>query len=44
LHQGRFHIPTGRAGSGPVSVALKTYPVKVEDGTVYVQIDGASRA
>lgn len=38
LHQGRFQIATGRARSGPVSVALKTYPVKIENGSVYVQI------
>jgi nitrite reductase/ring-hydroxylating ferredoxin subunit len=40
LHQGRFHIPTGKPGSGPVSVPLRTYPVRVEDGTVFVRIDG----
>ena len=39
LHQGRFDIPSGRALSAPVCVDLKTYPVKVEDGNVYVQID-----
>ena len=44
LHQGRFHIASGKARSGPVSVALKTFPVKVEGEAVYVQIDGASRA
>ncbi len=41
LHQGRFHIPSGRAKSPPVCVDLKTYPVKVEDGQVYVQAGGA---
>lgn len=39
LHQGRFHIPSGRARSAPVSVHLQTYPTKVEGGVVFVQID-----
>lgn len=38
-HQGRFHIPTGAAKGAPVHVALKTYPVKVEDGVVYVALE-----
>ncbi len=37
LHQGRFHIPTGKALCAPLSVDLKTYPAKVIDGTVYVE-------
>ena len=40
LHQGRFHIPTGKARSAPVSIALQTYPTKVEDGAVYVLVEG----
>ncbi len=39
LHQGRFHIATGRARSAPVSVPLKTYATKVEDGVVYVLVE-----
>jgi nitrite reductase/ring-hydroxylating ferredoxin subunit len=38
LHQGRFHIPTGRAKSGPVSILLNTYPTRVENDTVFVLI------
>ena len=38
-HQGQFHIPTGEAKGAPVHVALKTYPVKVEDGIVFVALD-----
>lgn len=38
LHQGRFDIRTGKALSAPVCVDLKTYPVKVEDDTVYIQL------
>ena len=37
LHGGRFEISTGKALSAPVCVDLKTYPVKVEDGDVYIQ-------
>ena len=38
LHQGRFHIPTGKAKSAPVCVDLVCYPVKVEGGQVFIQI------
>ena len=38
LHQGRFDIPTGKALSAPVCVDLKTYPVKIEDGNIYIDI------
>ncbi len=37
-HRGRFHIPTGKALTMPACVDLKTYPVKTEDGSVYIQI------
>ena len=32
VHQGRFHIPTGKPKGAPVSVALDTYATKVETG------------
>jgi 3-phenylpropionate/trans-cinnamate dioxygenase ferredoxin subunit len=38
-HNGRFNYKTGEAKGAPVCVNLKTYPVKVEDGTVYIQIE-----
>jgi len=38
LHQGRFHIPSGRAEAAPVCIDLQTYPVKVEDGAVFIQV------
>jgi 3-phenylpropionate/trans-cinnamate dioxygenase ferredoxin subunit len=38
LHQGRFHIPSGKALSPPVCIDLKTYSVKIEDGIVFIQI------
>jgi len=37
-HNGRFDIPTGQAKRAPVCVDLKTYPVKIEGGLVYIQI------
>lgn len=38
-HNGRFNYKTGAALKAPVCVDLKTYPVKVEDGTVYLKPD-----
>jgi 3-phenylpropionate/trans-cinnamate dioxygenase ferredoxin subunit len=38
-HNGRFDYATGRALGAPVIVDLTTYPTKVEDGTVYIQLD-----
>ena len=38
LHQGRFHIPTGKAKGAPVCIDLKTYPTRVVDGGVYILI------
>ncbi|MBX6370346.1 MAG: non-heme iron oxygenase ferredoxin subunit [Rhodospirillales bacterium] len=36
LHQGVFHIPTGRAMCPPVTKDLEVFPVKVEDGRIFV--------
>jgi 3-phenylpropionate/trans-cinnamate dioxygenase ferredoxin subunit len=38
MHNGRFNYRTGEAKGAPVCVNLKTYPVKIEDGKVLVQI------
>jgi 3-phenylpropionate/trans-cinnamate dioxygenase ferredoxin component len=38
-HNGRFDIATGRAKGAPVIVNLKTYPVRVDGDTVYVDLD-----
>ena len=38
MHQGVFHIKTGEAISPPACDDLKTYPVKVEDNNIYIQI------
>lgn len=37
-HNGRFDYRTGEAKGAPVCINLKTYPVKVEAGHVYIQI------
>jgi len=37
LHQGMFHIPTGKAVGQPVTVDIKVYPVKTENGAVLVR-------
>ncbi len=38
LHQGRFCVRDGRALSPPVSEPIATFPTKVEDRKVYVQL------
>jgi len=38
-HNGRFDFTTGRAKGAPACVDLKTYPTKVEDDAVYIQIE-----
>ena len=38
LHQGRFDIATGKALSPPVCEDLATYPVRVENGIVFVRV------
>ena len=35
-HQGRFHIPTGKAKGAPVVVDLRTYPTKLEGDQIYI--------
>ena len=39
-HNGRFDVRTGAAKGAPVCVDLKTYPVRVEDGKVMLDLDG----
>ena len=41
LHGGRFHLPTGQPLSPPVKVAVYTYPVRVIESEVYVEIAGS---
>ena len=37
-HNGRFNYKTGEAKGAPVCVNLKTYPVKVEGGRIFIQV------
>ena len=37
-HNGRFDYTTGAAKGAPVCINLKTYPVKVEAGKVFIDI------
>jgi len=37
-HNGRFDIRDGRPLGAPVCIALKTYPARVEDGQILIQI------
>ncbi|MGO7932240.1 Rieske 2Fe-2S domain-containing protein, partial [Rhizobium ruizarguesonis] len=37
-HNGRFNNKTGEAKGAPVCVNLKTYPVKIEDGAVFISL------
>lgn len=38
VHEGVFHVPTGRALCFPVTQDLDTYAVSVEDGVVYAEV------
>lgn len=37
-HNGRFNYTNGEAMGAPVCVDLKTYPIKVEDGAVFISL------
>ncbi|KVS72710.1 non-heme iron oxygenase ferredoxin subunit [Burkholderia cepacia] len=39
LHQGRFSVRTGAALCAPVTACVKTFPVKIEAGRVFVRFD-----
>jgi 3-phenylpropionate/trans-cinnamate dioxygenase ferredoxin subunit len=38
-HNGRFNYKTGEATRVPARVNLRTYPVKVQDGKVFIKLD-----
>jgi 3-phenylpropionate/trans-cinnamate dioxygenase ferredoxin subunit len=38
-HNGRFNFTTGQALGAPVCINLKTYPVKVEEGRIYLRVE-----
>ena len=39
LHQGRFDVRNGQPTCAPVTAALRSHPVKIEGGRVFVRID-----
>jgi nitrite reductase/ring-hydroxylating ferredoxin subunit len=39
LHQGRFNVITGEAEGPPVKVALRVFPVRIEDGEIQVDVE-----
>jgi naphthalene 1,2-dioxygenase system ferredoxin subunit len=38
LHQGRFDIRNGKAMCEPLTEDINVYPVKIEDGSVFVEV------
>ncbi|PHP88086.1 naphthalene 1,2-dioxygenase [Burkholderia sp. AU18528] len=44
LHQGRFSVRTGMALCAPLTTCVHTYPVKIENGRVFVQLAPADAA
>jgi naphthalene 1,2-dioxygenase system ferredoxin subunit len=38
LHQGRFDVCSGKAMCAPLTEDLRTYPVRIESGRVYVDL------
>jgi naphthalene 1,2-dioxygenase ferredoxin component len=39
LHQGKFDVRTGVPTCAPATEALKSYPVKIEGGRVWLAVD-----
>lgn len=39
LHQGRFSVRSGMAMCAPVTGCIRTYPVKIEAGRVFLQVE-----
>lgn len=38
-HNGRFEYTSGRAMGAPVIIDLRTYPVRVDGNTIYIEVD-----
>ncbi|MEK7943187.1 non-heme iron oxygenase ferredoxin subunit [Pigmentiphaga sp. YJ18] len=38
LHQGRFDVRNGKAMCAPLTEDIKTYPLKVEGGRIWLQL------
>ena len=39
LHQGRFDVRNGQPSCAPVTEAIKSYPVRIEGGRVFLALD-----
>jgi naphthalene 1,2-dioxygenase ferredoxin component len=39
LHQGRFDVRSGQPTCAPVTVGVRSYPVKIEGGRVWLALD-----
>jgi naphthalene 1,2-dioxygenase system ferredoxin subunit len=39
LHQGRFDLRTGEATAPPVQGRIRTFPVEIRDGEVFINLD-----
>ncbi len=39
FHMGAFDIRTGEATAPPCVIPIRSYPVRIEGGTVYIEVD-----
>ncbi|SAH99961.1 ferredoxin [Bordetella ansorpii] len=39
LHQARFNLRTGEPECAPATVPISVYPVRVEDGAIFAQLE-----
>ena len=39
LHQGKFDVRTGHPSCAPVTEAIRSYPVRIESGRVFLALD-----
>jgi nitrite reductase/ring-hydroxylating ferredoxin subunit len=39
IHQALFHVPTGEVRAPPATEPLRTFAVRLEDGSVLVELD-----
>ena len=39
LHQGKFDVRTGQPTCAPVTEAIRSYPVRIESGRVFLALD-----
>jgi naphthalene 1,2-dioxygenase ferredoxin component len=41
LHQGKFDVRSGKAMCAPLTEDIRTFPVRIEEGEVYIQLQDA---